>query len=514
MADYYPLLAKAVAGLPDATAEARHAVYERARKALFGQLRNLDPPVPEEVIEREAQALERAVAQLETDLAGPPAEAAPVPANELAPAPPRPVSPEPEPAPPAKPAAPAARAARPPPPLKIRRDADEASPAAKLAGTPPTAPAGKPAAVPPAAKAPATPGEPNVAADSMASMGQSASSAPDFSCLAAPMPGPEDSISNGPSFESFAPEMPPAGRENNDPPARTRLEALRPFAPHPEEDAGAARRIGIVAAIVGVLVVLVAIAAFKLRDRPEDLLRLQPASPAIPGEAGPGGKIVDRIAAGTATPGSPAAPVSGPAAKTAMANDAGKTTPGPANPVLPVARLAALVMEAPDQPSRMKTIVGKVIWRVNNVSNGPDEPLSTSVRAEIDIPDARVEATMTIQKNFDSTLPASHIIKLNFATRPDSPLANIKQVSVQLRREENQTGEALKGITVPVTENSFLIGLSRGDGEASNLNLLRNLEWFDIAMVLADGHIAKLTFEKGPAGRSALADAMASWQAQ
>ncbi|MDQ6702925.1 MAG: histidine kinase, partial [Pseudomonadota bacterium] len=42
MADYYPLLAKAVAGLPDSTAEARHAIYERARGALFGQLRNLD----------------------------------------------------------------------------------------------------------------------------------------------------------------------------------------------------------------------------------------------------------------------------------------------------------------------------------------------------------------------------------------------------------------------------------------------------------------------------------------
>ncbi|MGH6863458.1 MAG: hypothetical protein ACRECN_04175 [Methylocella sp.] len=68
MADYYPLLAKAVAGLPNATAESRHAVYERARGALFGQLRNLDPPVPEEAIEREAQALEVAVARLETEI--------------------------------------------------------------------------------------------------------------------------------------------------------------------------------------------------------------------------------------------------------------------------------------------------------------------------------------------------------------------------------------------------------------------------------------------------------------
>src|ERR1700732_2074968 len=69
MAAYYPLLAKAVAALPESTAESRHAIYERARGALFGQLRNLDPPVPEEAIEREAQALEVAVARLETKIA-------------------------------------------------------------------------------------------------------------------------------------------------------------------------------------------------------------------------------------------------------------------------------------------------------------------------------------------------------------------------------------------------------------------------------------------------------------
>jgi hypothetical protein len=67
---------------------------------------------------------------------------------------------------------------------------------------------------------------------------------------------------------------------------------------------------------------------------------------------------------------------------------------------------------------------------------------------------------------------------------------------------------------VPVTDNSFLIGLSRGEGEASNIDLLRSREWFDIPMVLANGHIAKLTFEKGASGRNALDDAMASWRAQ
>ncbi|MGH6841895.1 MAG: hypothetical protein ACREDV_07375, partial [Methylocella sp.] len=177
------------------------------------------------------------------------------------------------------------------------------------------------------------------------------------------------------------------------------------------------------------------------------------------------------------------------------------------------ARRAALLVEAPDEPSKVKTFRGTVVWRVDNVSNGPDEPLRTAVRAEIDIPEEKLQSAMTIQKNFDGTLPASHTMKLMFAVPQDSPLGNIKQISVvQMRREDTATGEALKGITVPVTENSFLVGLARGDAEASNLDLLRSREWLDVPMVLGNGRIAKLTFEKGPSGQRALDDAMASWQ--
>ena len=39
MADYYPLIAKAVNGLEKSTGEARRALYDRARTALLAQLR-------------------------------------------------------------------------------------------------------------------------------------------------------------------------------------------------------------------------------------------------------------------------------------------------------------------------------------------------------------------------------------------------------------------------------------------------------------------------------------------
>ncbi len=74
MADFYPILARAVAGLPDNTAETRRAIYDRARTALVAQLRGLDPPLSEAEIMRERLALDEAVARIEADYDEAPAE--------------------------------------------------------------------------------------------------------------------------------------------------------------------------------------------------------------------------------------------------------------------------------------------------------------------------------------------------------------------------------------------------------------------------------------------------------
>ena len=514
MADYYPLLSKAVAGLPDPTADARQAVYERARRALFGQLRTLDPPVPEDVIDREAQALERAVAQLETEITARfgPDNGVPFTETEFTGLGPQAAIP-PGNGPRTAPLTfQATRVPRRPPPLKARREMAAGSPAAMP--PPPPAP-GTPPPVPPAPK-PSSAGWDKLqnAAAALAPSGQADSRGPGFQPMAPHASLPEYSGFETPVYETFGEgAASPDPEDSYETAARTRIDAHRPFAPLPEEATSAAKRFGIVAAIVGLVVVAVAIAAYKLRDHPEDLVRLQPP-PSTVGEAGAGAKIIDRIESGGATPGTPAASAAGPPT-TAGRNDAGTSGPEPAPPAIPVARRAALLIEAPEEQSKVKTMLGTVVWRVENVSNGPDEPISMAVRAEVEIPDAGLQAAMIIQKNLDTTLPASHTMKLRFTTQPNSPLANIRQISVlQMRREDTPTGDPLKGITVPVTENTFLIGLSRGDGEATNLDLLRSRDWFDIPMILANGHIAKLTFEKGPSGRSALEDAMASWQAQ
>src|SRR5438445_13299491 len=70
MADYYPLIARAIAGLdPSAPGESRRALYERGRAALIAQLRSVQPPLSESEITRERLSLEEAVKKVESEAA-------------------------------------------------------------------------------------------------------------------------------------------------------------------------------------------------------------------------------------------------------------------------------------------------------------------------------------------------------------------------------------------------------------------------------------------------------------
>jgi hypothetical protein len=67
MADYYPLIARAVGGLEKNTGENRRALYDRARAALVSQLRGVEPALDETDITRERLALEEAIRKVEAE---------------------------------------------------------------------------------------------------------------------------------------------------------------------------------------------------------------------------------------------------------------------------------------------------------------------------------------------------------------------------------------------------------------------------------------------------------------
>src|SRR4051812_46395234 len=67
MADYHPLIARAVAGLEKNTGDARRALYERARTALVAQLRGVQPALSDSDVIRERLALEEAIRKVEAE---------------------------------------------------------------------------------------------------------------------------------------------------------------------------------------------------------------------------------------------------------------------------------------------------------------------------------------------------------------------------------------------------------------------------------------------------------------
>lgn len=68
MARYYQLLTRAVGNLSSSTAEARKAVYQRARMALLSKLRAAQPPVTDTAVAAEEYALDGAIQRLEAQI--------------------------------------------------------------------------------------------------------------------------------------------------------------------------------------------------------------------------------------------------------------------------------------------------------------------------------------------------------------------------------------------------------------------------------------------------------------
>ncbi len=422
MADYYPLLSKAVTGLKTSTPETRGAIYERARTALLGQLRNMQPPAPEAAIEREARALDEAIARIELELA---LAGGTTPIEEKTPP----------------------QAGEKPPQEQPPQDEK-----------------------PPEEKPPQAAQEPPQAAQE------------------APAAAPETSETS--AFAETADEF------------STLRENLRPAAPKPiANPSGGLRRFVILAGALAAVVILVAGAAWKLRDRPEDLAKLAPASGKAEQQAG--GKIEQRVGEASPSP----QPASPPAAAPPVS-----PAPQPPAPSVPIAYRAAVLIQAPSEPGGVKTYVGAVIWRRDSVNSGPNRQLTPVIRADIDVPDAELKASMTIEKNDDATLSASHTISIRFDPAANSIVGKIRAINVpEMRRDDAPRGAPLQGMEVDVAPNLFLVGLYSASS-AQNIEMIRNLAWFDIPMSLADGRIAKVTIEKGAVGTQLIDEVFTAWQ--
>jgi len=184
-----------------------------------------------------------------------------------------------------------------------------------------------------------------------------------------------------------------------------------------------------------------------------------------------------------------------------------KSESGPA-----VAQRVVLYEEDPGNPQG-KQFVGSAVWRTETVSPGSGLAPELQIRADVAIPERNMTATWSLRRNTDQALPASHTIEIMFNLPPDFPGGGIANVPGVLMKESEQArGVPLAGLAVKVTNGFFLIGLSAVDADVQrNLQLLKDRPWFDVPIVYNNGGRAILALEKGPSGDRAFADAFAAW---
>ena len=208
------------------------------------------------------------------------------------------------------------------------------------------------------------------------------------------------------------------------------------------------------------------------------------------------------------------APGTSPSSRAKITDRIGPPTSPSARPQAgpAVAQRVVLYEEDPSNASG-KRYVGTAIWRIESVAAGPGQANDVAVRAEIEIPEPKVTVKWSLRRNTDKALPASHTIEIMFSLPPDFPNGGISNIPGILMKQAEQTrGLPLTGLAVKMTTGFFLIGLSSAEADVQrNIQLLKEGAWFDVPVVYANGRRAIMAIEKGEPGERAFAEVFAAW---
>jgi hypothetical protein len=558
MADYQSVLTRAVAKLPDpSSADMRRAIYNRAREAMLTRLRALHPRIPESDITREEKALNQAIALVEAKFNGTEAVPAEVTAAK--------------PAPSAAGHADRAEAGASPRPAQLGQPINlapvpsslaESAPAAPLLWGLPTAPSSPvlqhlPPARPPAASFNLAKVAPPAEAHASRSLAVALSIVLSLAGAAIVMrQNPQDlAIAPLEHGRKISPQ-PPAKITQRAQPSPTADVSTAPVANEPPGSQSVAQSGETSQPSPGAngSTAPVASEAQESQSMVQSGETSQPSPTAdgstAPVKSEPQGSRSAAQSAETSHPSPTAdrstAPVASEAQESQSMVQSGETSqPAPAadgstapvaseaqesqsaaqsgreasqpspeagNIPLPDAAKAAMVIASQDNPHNPVVNLGSTVW--STIPASPGQPATVAVKADADIPDLKMHASMTLRKNTDPTLQATHTIDLNFALADGTPITGFKDVAApQMHESDTSTSEALTSVKFKVSDVHFLIALANSDQDsARNFDLIQTRAWFEFPLLLNDDRIAKLAFQKSSEGVAMLSKAFDAWK--
>ncbi|CAG1009190.1 hypothetical protein RHIZO_03592 [Rhizobiaceae bacterium] len=557
MADFVAVLRKTIDGLGDKpTPEMRARVYDKARSTIAAKLAAINPPPPAAVAERQKRSLEEAIAQVESEYAparpmrdrsDPLAELEQVFASLQA-------KPEIKPAPP-----PASSSVA--PASSWTSSSTKAAPLAPSATDAERAP--KPSYAPAEKPQPVAAPARDLAPASRPVVHQPAAVAPAFTGDDDELPAPDDGGRSvfGPGFgPEDEPRETQARKRNLVVPIAAAIALLvvagGSYAVWLNKDDFAAM-LGLGGTEVAATPPQQAEPAPAGESAPTAAPAAAPQPDAAPAPAaeelqpkftqrlnadgtevdeGPAGGVAPTVGEGTTVaaatqPSEAAPPAAGqpgaeqpageqPADAAAPATEAtGAGTAATAGAQPPAAQVAvgqkAIYYEERTSSAQGSAESGSIVWSVVRESPGGDAPPEPAIRGEATIPAKDLQLRMTIRRNADQTLPASHIIELIFLTPEGFGGGGIENIlRFALKDTEEAPGNPLIGMPAKIADGYFLIALNDSKAEIdANLQLLGRQNWIDIPVIYKSGRRALITMEKGIPGEKAFEEAIKAWQA-
>lgn len=176
-----------------------------------------------------------------------------------------------------------------------------------------------------------------------------------------------------------------------------------------------------------------------------------------------------------------------------------------------VAQRAFLYEEDASNPKGQR-YPGTVVWCLNRTraDDGTDD---VEILGKVDIAAHRLKMIMSLRRNVDATLPASHVIELKFSLPADFNGGGISLVpGIMMKSKESAKGAPLMAQAVKVTDGRFMIGLAGAARyRVGNVESLAHREWFDLPLFYKTQRRGILAIEKGISGRQVFLAAFAAW---
>ncbi|MDR1828791.1 MAG: hypothetical protein LBR29_10705 [Methylobacteriaceae bacterium] len=448
MADYYPLLVRALENIANPRPETRRKVYEKVQAALLTQLRSAQPPLSETDILRECQALDDAVLAVEQQYQAMYVESAP----------------------------------------QTGYDALSAQP-----GYYADNPAGY---VPPAPyDPPRYPGEPQAYPPEPQPYEPQPYYPPE-------QPAYADYPAAFPAADYPVGYPPPPGAE----PERDTSKDIRPriaVQPPREEITNRKRRM-VVLSVAASLIVVVAILALFLRLTGHPFGFIKPVN-VITGEV----NSSTDIGGGTGSPlpgGLP--PKSNERLGGPPVTETAETAPDAGDIEQRAFIVETLALPAPNDHKRTP---GNIVWRLDNRKNSQGETESVII-GKAQFSEADLALDIQINKISDPSLPAALTMLFSFSglSSPNARVVDTLHSSVFMMAGQDKPQMELQGAVNKLRTNRFVFALLTNPPD--NIERFKRLSWFRIFIKYDTNQDAMIAFDKGPEGERIFEEALRNWQ--